>query len=87
MDKQNNFPEPRVRQRKPIEDPKSPVASTSATDASAGRVTSRSNEVKKERAITSELRALLSREVEILDKQTVQEHGGGVGNTDPTSPR
>ena len=87
MDKQNNFPAPSVRPRKPIVDPKSPVASSSATDVSAGRITPKSNNVKKERTITPELRALLSRDFQVLDKQAVQEHGGGVGNTEPISAR
>lgn len=35
---------------------------------------------EKERVITTELRALLSREVPKLDKTEVREHGGGVGS-------
>ena len=31
----------------------------------------------KERIITPELRGLLSRQVKVLDKQAVEEHGGG----------
>lgn len=87
IDKKNNFPEPSVRRRKPVEDPKSPVANSSATDASTGKVTAKTNESKKVRIITPELRTLLNREIEVLDKETVQEHGGGVGNSEPIRSR
>ena len=37
-------------------------------------------EDQKEKVISPELRGLLSRKVEKLDKTQVVEHGGGVGN-------
>ena len=72
IDKKNNFPSPKVRQRRPVNDPRSPVARSSATEDSP-----RSPQ-ENGRTITPQLRSLLSRKVETLDKQTVQEHGGGV---------
>ena len=72
IDKKNNFPEPKVRQRKPANDPKSPVARSSATE-NAPR-----NGPENGKTITPELRSLLCRKVKVLDKQTIQEHGGGV---------
>ena len=59
--------------------------SQAAADASGRERTARENiatatQAEKERLITPELRALLSREVPKLDKQEVREHGGGVGS-------
>lgn len=85
IDKRNNFPAPPVRQRKkPIDQPSSsqPSSSGAATGADGrGRPSSSEGEPgkAKEKVISPELRQLLSRKVEILDKKDVAEHGGGVG--------
>lgn len=91
VDKRNNFPSPTVRQRKPADKPSSPKPSssgaTSAVDrrrrpgsSSAGPDGGEEGKGKgKEKVISPELRQLLSRKVEVLDKNKVKEHGGGVG--------
>lgn len=90
VDKRNNFPTPTVRQRKPADKSSSPKPSTSgATSAVDGRRRPVSSagieggeEAKgkaKEKVISPELRQLLSRKVDVLDKNGVKEHGGGVG--------
>lgn len=90
VDKRNNFPTPSVRQRKPADKPPPPKPSNSgSTSAIDGRRQPRSSagidggeEGKgktREKVISPELRQLLSRKVEVLDKNGVKEHGGGVG--------
>lgn len=90
VDKRNNFPTPTVRQRKPADKPASPKpsnsGSTSAIDgrrrpsSSAGLDGREEGQRRtKEKVISPELRQLLSRKVEVLDKKGVKEHGGGVG--------
>lgn len=90
VDKRNNFPTPTVRQRKQADKPSSPQPSNSgATSAVDGRRRpgsssgiDRDEEGKgkaKEKVISPELRQLLSRKVEVLEKNGVKEHGGGVG--------
>ena len=90
VDKRNNFPTPTVRQRKPADKPSSPKSSNSgATSAVDGRRRPGSNAgidggeegtgKTKEKVISPELRQLLSRKVQLLDKNGVKEHGGGVG--------
>ena len=95
IDKKDNFPIPTIRQRKPADSkvPASPrpTSSGNATgaDARTSGHTKASNsseqavtpETMKKRIISPELRALLSRKVETLDKKEVAEHGGGVGTT------
>ena len=87
IDKRNNFPTPTIRQRKP-DAGKSPASSATPNSSAAvsgtdrRRPTSSSDmdeERSKERIISPELRQLLSRKVEVLDKKDVAEHGGGVG--------
>ena len=80
IDRKNNFPTPSVRQRKPVsDDPKSPDARSSATESSAkGKAIAKGVGAEQKRIISPELRGLLSRKVEVLDKQAVKEHGGGV---------
>ena len=86
IDKRNNFPTPTIRQRKP--DAGKSSASSRTPDSAAAvsgtdrrRPTSNSDideERSQERIISPELRQLLSRKVEVLDKKDVAEHGGGV---------
>lgn len=93
IDKKGNFPSaPQARQRKlaaalvsgpgsgPSASPKpsssNSQGATSGIDKGKGVGEEKSGEVK---VISPELRALLSRKVEKLDKETVVEHGGGVG--------
>lgn len=69
-----------------------PTSSANTTGADARRRTSHtrasnsvdaaiSPETMKKRIISPELRALLSRKVEKLDKKEVEVHGGGVGSS------
>jgi len=98
IDKKDNFPAPKVRQRKPVEGrgPSSSGSGVAAigtgTDVSAGTddttgagetdAQSPGRDGTRQKVITPELRNLLSRKVEKLDKQAVVEHGGGVGTWD-----
>lgn len=85
IDRKGNFPAaPVVRQRLPQPPP---AASQSGNQASAsGRQRTTGEHIaagigaEKEKVISPELRALLSREVPKLDKKEVREHGGGVGS-------
>ena len=87
IDKKNTFPAPSVRQRKPPsseqvfakQPAKNPAAAGSGTDVNGARPGSAEDEAKaKEKVISPELRGLLSRKVEVLDKGQIAEHGGGV---------
>ncbi|KAI9709090.1 MAG: GTPase activating protein [Bogoriella megaspora] len=93
IDKRNNFPSPRLRQRKPPASSPSqsspsqsnPNGASSGADAgkqpqrqSVGDAVAQGIGAEKEKVISPELRGLLSRDVEKLDQKTVQEHGGGV---------
>ncbi|KAI4178547.1 MAG: hypothetical protein L6R41_008340 [Letrouitia leprolyta] len=81
VDRKQSFPAPGVRQRKPA------VASSSQGTtalkghgaAATGNDTVTSEAGGEQKVISPELRNLLSRKVEKLDKKTVVEHGGGVG--------
>ncbi|KAF2755533.1 GTPase-activating protein-like protein gyp7 [Pseudovirgaria hyperparasitica] len=81
VDKKHSFPSPSVRQRKPEASSTSNVGASSGT--SSGRTpangTKPSTGAEKERVISPELRGLLSRKVEKLNKEEIQAHGGGVG--------
>ena len=90
VDKRNNFPSPTVRQRKPADKlPSTKSSSSGATSgvdgrrrpgSSAGIDGEEERKAKaKEKVISPELRQLLSKKVEVLDKTKVKEHGGGVG--------
>ncbi|KAL9102252.1 MAG: hypothetical protein Q9163_002588 [Psora crenata] len=92
IDKSNNFPMPRIRQRRPDRgdhregnssttsgsDARAPDNSKAAVRAPTTQATS-PEVVPKERVISPELRNLLSRKVEKLDKKQIAEHGGGIG--------
>ncbi|MDI1492464.1 MAG: GTPase activating protein [Ramalina farinacea] len=89
IDKKQNFPTPTVRQRKPASKPSTPGnASGSASGhdrrnqkpTSANAPESPSEAVNQERVISPELRNLLSRKVDKLDKTEVKDHGGGIGS-------
>ncbi|KAL8704142.1 MAG: hypothetical protein Q9201_002692 [Fulgogasparrea decipioides] len=79
IDRKQSFPAPSVRQRKPAT-PTSPRGSNAKTAATTGHdaAATASSTGGEERVISPELRNLLSRKVEKLDKRTVVEHGGGV---------
>ena len=86
VDKRNNFPTPSVRQRKPVDKPASskPTSPNTASGVDGRRRPNSSSSPTdkgkaKEQVISPELRQLLSRKVEVLDKKDVAEHGGGVG--------
>lgn len=91
IDKKGNFPSaPQARQRKlaaalvagpgrgsPGSSPKpQDQVTTSGTDK--GKQVGEDGQ-EEARVISPELRALLSRKVEKLDKETILEHGGGIG--------
>jgi TBC1 domain family member 15 len=96
IDKKSSFPTPpTVRQRLPQPPPTSPgadgrprraSAATSASASASGRESTVGDHVaagigmERERVVSAELRALLSREVPRLEKAEVQAHGGGVGS-------
>jgi TBC1 domain family member 15 len=75
IDKKDNFPSaPQARQRKPATSPPaSSQASSSGTDQAKQLGTD-----TDARVISPELRSLLSKKVEKLDKSDVAKHGGGV---------
>ncbi|KAL8748431.1 MAG: hypothetical protein Q9184_007309 [Pyrenodesmia sp. 2 TL-2023] len=84
IDRKQSFPAPSVRQRKsaPEGTPKAATANgkkaaTTGNDATVPDA--EASAAAEEKVISPELRNLLSRKVEKLDKQTVVEHGGGVG--------
>jgi hypothetical protein len=84
IDKKGNFPSaPQARQRKPqaaIEAGlESAPSSSSAQPKASSTGTDQSNPAGEEgdtKVISPELRALLSRKVEKLDKQDIANHGG-----------
>lgn len=86
VDKKGNFPSaPQARQRKqaaviasgPGPMPKTSEASSSGTDKGKQASTEEDGDAK---VISPELRGLLSRKVEVLDKEEVVKKGGGVGS-------
>lgn len=85
IDRKGNFPAaPVVRQRLP-QPPPAPSQSGNQASASGRQRTTGEHiaagiGAEKEKVISPELRALLSREVPKLDKKEVREHGGGVGS-------
>ncbi|RAR01402.1 GTPase-activating protein-like protein gyp7 [Stemphylium lycopersici] len=91
IDKKGNFPSaPQARQRKLaaalVAGPgrSSPGSSSKPQDQATTSGTDKGKQVGEDdqeeaRVISPELRALLSRKVEMLDKETILEHGGGVG--------
>ena len=81
IDKKGNFPSaPEARQRKPI------AGSSGSSDSNGKASTSATDNGKQPvgdedaRVISPELRALLSRKVEKLEKEDIVKHGGGVGS-------
>ena len=86
VDKRNNFPTAPVRQRKPVvaASPTNPGGSSAASGID-GRERPKNTPADadpkkvKEKVIGPELRQLLSRKVEVLDKKAIVEHGGGIG--------
>jgi hypothetical protein len=91
IDKKGNFPSaPQARQRKLAAavvagpGPNTAASASNPKDQAATSGTDKGKQVGEDeqdeaRVISPELRALLSRKVEKLDKQTILEHGGGVG--------
>jgi hypothetical protein len=91
IDKKGNFPSaPQARQRKLAAavvagpGPNTAASASKPKDQAATSGIDKGKQVGEEereeaRVISPELRALLSRKVEKLDKQTILEHGGGVG--------
>lgn len=80
IDKKHNFPSPSVRQRRLAEQSSPPQASASSSNDAKGKGQAQDIGAEKEKVISPELRNLLSRKVEKLDKTQIKEHGGGVGN-------
>ncbi|KAL8684112.1 MAG: hypothetical protein Q9218_008404 [Villophora microphyllina] len=93
IDRKQSFPAPSVRQRRPASEiPSNDPANSKKSAANAKhdgkkKAASTGNDAalsnvsggEEQRVISPELRSLLSRKVEKLDKRTVVEHGGGVG--------
>jgi hypothetical protein len=93
IDKKGNFPSaPQAKQRKlaatpitgPGPAPKTQAGPSTLKDQATASGTDKGKQVGEEeqgeaRVISPELRALLSRKIEKLDKETILEHGGGVG--------
>ncbi|KAH7089904.1 rab-GTPase-TBC domain-containing protein [Paraphoma chrysanthemicola] len=88
IDKKGNFPSaPQARQRKLqaalVAGPGAPPSSSTTTAEASTSGTDQGKQVGEEgdaKVISPELRGLLSRKIEVLDKQQVVEHGGGVGS-------
>ena len=94
VDKKHNFPAPTIRQRKPTDDKrptssdgkssskgKNAVTGSEVAGSSSGTTggaVAQGTGAEKTKVISPELRALLKREVEVLDKSVVKEHGGGI---------
>lgn len=87
LDKKNNFPAPpQAKQRKTITSPPSTPGAAGSSSSSTQATTSGTDtgkQVESEEAakvISPELRVLISRKVEVLDKADIAKHGGGVGS-------
>jgi TBC1 domain family member 15 len=92
VDKKSSFPTPNLRQRKPSEPvesdrktnaPKTSGPGSSSVQRRPGQTSPPPGaevrvETEKPQVISPELRGLLSRKVEVLNKATVIAHGGGV---------
>lgn len=81
IDKKHNFPAPSVRQRKPGNaDQGGPSSAATGIDASKsmGKAVAQGGGAEKPKAISPELRQLLSRNIVTLDKKDIVEHGGGI---------
>ncbi|KAL5420240.1 hypothetical protein PMIN03_000068 [Paraphaeosphaeria minitans] len=80
IDKKGNFPSaPGMRQRKPIEGSPGPSDPNAKASTSATENGKQATFDEDARVISPELRILLSRNVEKLEKEDVVKHGGGVG--------
>jgi hypothetical protein len=89
IDKKGNFPSaPQARQRKlqatPVAGPDATPSSSNTQAEATSSGTDKGKQVKEEeepaKVISTELRSLLSRKIEKLDKKEVAEAGGGVGS-------
>ena len=81
IDKKHNFPAPSVRQRRPISSGSAgPSSATTGADASktVGKAVAQGIGAEPEKVISPELRQLLSRDVVLLDKKEMVQHGGGI---------
>jgi len=83
IDKKGNFPSaPQARQRKlaaVVAGGPGRAPQDQATSSGTDKGKQVGEDEQDTRVISPELRALLSRKVEKLDKETILEHGGGVG--------
>ncbi|ENI06740.1 hypothetical protein COCC4DRAFT_192817 [Bipolaris maydis ATCC 48331] len=84
IDKKGNFPSaPQARQRKPATGVTGSSGSSSSTNQATSSGTDKGKQAvgdeQETRVISPELRALLSRKVEKLDKDKMSEQGSGVG--------
>jgi len=84
IDKKGNFPSaPQARQRKQLaavaNGPGPSNANSSAEAAASGADKGKQPGSEETRVISPELRTLLSRKVEKLEKEDIVKHGGGVG--------
>lgn len=83
IDKKGNFPSaPQARQRKSIASPPTSPGPSNTNGQAATSATDKGKQPTGEedgKVISPELRGLLSRKVEKLDKEDVVKHGGGSG--------
>jgi hypothetical protein len=84
IDKKGNFPSaPQARQRKQAAGTGSSSSGSGTQAEASSSGTDQGQEVGEEgdaKVISPELRALLSKKIEKLDKTEVAKHGGGVGS-------
>lgn len=82
VDRKQQFPAPSIRQRKPAAEGKADAAAgaglSSATETGRLGSGTTDEEGQLDKVISPELRHLLRREVAVMDKKEVREHGGGV---------
>ncbi|KAI9728709.1 MAG: GTPase activating protein [Chrysothrix sp. TS-e1954] len=78
IDRRDHFPAPSVRQRRPQSASGRRASSGQSAVASSNDASVQSTSQSESRVVSPELRKLLSREVDVLDKEEVENRGGGV---------
>lgn len=82
MDKKQNFPAPRAKQKEGTSTAADSESTTSAQSMSSnkGKAAASPSTPPKAKVITPELRKLLNRNVEVLPRKTVAQKGDGMPN-------